>query len=624
MCGIAGQAAFAGRVEIEPTRAMLAKLHRRGPDEAQLLVEDRIALGVTGLRIADPDGVGQPFDLARGGITAIANGEIYNRAELVDLLTDKGVRLATGSDMEVLPHLYQLYGQDFVRRVRGMFSFAILDRAEQVLLLGRDRMGEKPLYYHLDTDGLVFASEMKALLASGAVEPTLSPLAVDQYLHFGYVPEPRTAVADVEKLDAGCLLRVDLARGSAHTSRYWSLDDLPEVPSEPTSTIRHRLNELAPLVADTSQPAGVALGGGLGATTVAHLVRPHLRGEVAALNVSYAESDDRTDLDTARRTAHELGMELVPITVGEEIVVDRFLATVRDGDDPIAEVTAAGAAELARVAAERGIRVVFSGYGADELFGRYHWTAAGLARAHRRLGPSPASRLSGLGAEAPFYDLEPGFRTARAVRGELYGPRMRSHRSSTAAEAAYATTRFQGDLDVHYTKLIADLYLREHGLAQADRLSMAHSVEMRHPFVDQVVAETVIGLRKHRSDRDLPSMHWLRESVAGLVPDRTRRQRRRPAKAPIGLWERGLRHTYGGLLREGHLVADGIVEPAGIANALTEPTGDGTAGPSMAFKLLVLEAWCQTVLLVEPTVDAESVDRIALIDRRTEIAASSA
>jgi len=615
-------------------RKMRAALAHRGPDGDGEYVSSHVALGMQRLSIIDVHGGWQPLYNEDRSLSLVANGEIYNFVELRAELQAAGHRFRTRSDCETILHLYEESGLDCVHRLHGMFAFALWDSTRDRLLLARDRVGEKPLYLYQSTDTLLFASELKALVACGRIPLELDPDAVNLYFHYQFVPEPRTPLSGVRKLPAGHLLTVDVRSWQIAQRCYWHMEQAPAIQDDPVPRIRDELETVGRIVSRSDVPVGVALSGGLDSSVVAALIARNSAEPVHAFTVGYQGHPANDERAQARELATTLGLRFHEIELDEAAVVTSFPALVRAWDDPIADMSGFGYQAIARLVQQHGIRVLVQGHGGDELFWGYPWVRramdASLARAALwqrswralptyassalpgRCGameeaglPGPATRLVRAlrhlqqDARAPrrrlrFYDLHPDFRMAAAATTRLYTDEIRSRIDPDAPFSLFTVSPPFDHLGVTVTRLITQTYLLENGIAQGDRLSMASSVELRLPLVDYRLVETVIGLRKHQPDHGRPAKHWLAQAARDLVPPAIVDRRKRPFLTPLRAWQRALFRSYGPLLADGHLV-DHRVLSAGAARALAAGPFPADAGSPLSFKALVLELWCRTL-----------------------------
>jgi asparagine synthase (glutamine-hydrolysing) len=513
-----------------------------------------------------------------------------------------------------------------------MFAFALLDTRKQRLILARDRMGEKPLYLYEDHGRLLFSSELKALLRSGQVPFRLDPEAVDLYFHYQFVPEPRTAIHAVRKLDAAHMLVIDIEPWEVSESCYWNMDTAEPVEADPALFIRQELETIAQLVIRSDVPVGIALSGGLDSSVVAALTARTYPDAMHAFSVGYPgrpRSDERND---ARQLANYLGMPFHEVEIDTHEMAEFFPDLVYWRDDPIADISGHGYYAVMRAAREHGIPVVLQGQAGDELFWGYPEVrdAARLSKtkaeilsngksallAYWNVGlPESLSRPSvgrwlrtwgGLKTsldafrihrQAPsdqlfFYDMAPDFPSAMRQTGSLYGPQFTGDLQDSHASGLFRISRPWPNVDVTMTRLICETYLRENGIAQGDRLSMASSVELRLPLVDHRLVETVVGLRKAQSDLDLPPKAWLKAAVSDLLPAWVLDRPKRGFAPPVKEWHKALFCAYGESLNDGYLVQTGVLKPESGKQLAGGPFPRGAITP-ISFKALVLEQWCR-------------------------------
>jgi asparagine synthase (glutamine-hydrolysing) len=541
MCGICGVVQVRGRPRpvIDPAVLdwMTDVMTHRGPDDRGTYLSDGVALGVRRLSIVDVEGGHQPIANEDGQIWAIQNGELYNHLEVRKDLAAHGHILRTACDTEVLPHLYEQYGSEFPTHLRGMFGVAVWDEARQSAVIARDRLGVKPIYYALVDDLLVFASELKGLLASGLIEPRLDLDAIDAYLTFGFFPAPMTPLLGVSKLQAAHRLVVD-QRGLS-VERYWEYPKPQPVARRKEELIEELLERLdvsvqMRLMSDV--PLGAMLSGGIDSSMIVALMAKHMRDPVKTFSVGFAEAGEANELGVARSVAeffgtdhHELELSLAEDAVELEDLVWYL-------DEPLADLSAVGFIALSELAS-RHVTVALSGQGADELLGGYqkYRAAALLSRWHKlprsarvvgewagsfgppRLrravrtlrAPGPTERLLAMSGK-----LDVGTRS-RLLRGALSG------RDGQAARDAVAA-RLNGVVDDPLsTTLYVDgqLALVDDMLHYFDRASMAHSLEVRVPFLDHPFVEFCATIPPTYKVRGLTTKYVLKEAARGLIPE---------------------------------------------------------------------------------------------------------
>ena len=634
MCGIAGIISQAPLTptEVAGVRATNERLTHRGPDGAGEFQDQHVMLAMRRLSIIDLDGGWQPLYNEDHTLALVANGEIYNFVELRERLEKLGHHFQTNSDCETIVHLYEEHGLDFVQHLRGMFAFALWDAKRKRLVVGRDRMGEKPVYLYQTDDRVFFASELKALLASGLVPFALDPTAVNLYFHYQYVPEPLTPLKGVRKLDAASLLVVDVEPWRIEERRYWRMEDAPPIEGDPAVLIREQLETVSEIVIRSDVPVGIALSGGLDSSAIAALAARKYPGTMRAFSIGYPGSlanDERAD---ARALADRLGMPFHDAELTTSEMVAFFPELVYLRDDPIADIAGFGYYSVMKLAREQNVPVVLQGQGGDELFWGYGWVQAAahasarkLQRVNSRVGALPqyvdlnlpgglsrgqlAEWAHGLGglrqsweslrrdrATSPdqmvFYDLVSDFQTSLAETRALYGRSFSEQINGNTPTSLFTFDRPWPNIDVTLTRLICDTYLRENGVTQGDRLGMASSIEMRLPLLDHRLVETVIGLRKAHSDVDQPPKAWFKAALKDVLPDEVINRPKRGFNPPVMEWHRAMFAEHGAALREGYLVQHEVLNAESARSLATGPFPVSAISP-LSYKALVLEHWCR-------------------------------
>jgi asparagine synthase (glutamine-hydrolysing) len=566
VCGISGHLVRYGSPRAEIVLAMARELRHRGPDDMRLVHRPPLSLAFNRLAIIDPDGSWQPFTSHDRSLVLAVNGEIYNYRRLRRDLIGRGHVFSGRGDCEVLLHLYEERGPDAVHSLRGMFAFALWDERRGRLLLGRDRMGEKPLYVTEADDGVLFASEAKALIAAG-VPVELNPRAISDYFHLEYVPEPTSILCGVRKVPAGHLLSIDTRPWCIQETAYWRLEDAEPCYGPPSETLGDVLTELAPLVVRADRPLGVALSGGLDSSIVAALATKYADHPPHAFAVGYSGRPANDERALAGSFATSLGMEFHEVELDPAAAVVLFPEVVSAWDEPIADLTGMCYFAVMRAASAAGVRVMLQGQGSDELFWGYPWVRAAMARTERT-------------GRTVFYELNPDYMEARRHAAAYYGEAMRS----TGGGPVFPP----GPPD----QLILTTYLRENGISQGDRLSMANSIELRLPFVDHHFVEAALGLRKARQDHSEPPKHRLRKAVRDILPTAIIERPKRSFSPPLRTWHAALFAAYGDVLPGGELVKRGVLSEHG-ARRLARSEFPPGAGSPLSLKALALELWCR-------------------------------
>ena len=634
MCGIAGAIGMEplARDTVLRIGRMNDRLVHRGPDGEGAFQEGPVALAMRRLSIIDVQGGQQPLFNEDRSLVLVANGEIYNYVELRAVLRSQGHQFKTGSDCEVIVHLYEKYGPDCVKHLRGMFAFALWDSRQRRLMLARDRMGEKPLYLYREQGVLYFASELKAIMAVGGVPLALDPKAVDLFFHYHFVPEPLSPIQGVRKLPAAHILTVDARSGEQKEWCYWRMEDAPPLSGDPVELIKCELESISELIIRSDVPVGVALSGGLDSSAIAAMTSRKYPGMMQAVTVGYGGKSQHDEREDAKTLAKFLGMPLHEIELDAGEMASFFPELTYWLDDPIVDISAFGSYSVMKAAKAHGISVMLQGHGGDELFWGYPWVRQAAAQTCRKLegweagGPRFRDYLSmtlpsywnlwgikewvksGAGLreswavfnrdrfspreQAVFYDLTPDFRLARESLRGMYSHRFLEELKESQAYSLFTSPLPWPQVDVLLTRLICQTYLQGNGIAQGDRLSMASSVELRLPLVDYRLVETVIGLRKANPDHTFPPKLWLREALKSVVPEWVVNRPKRGFTPPLQEWHRALFAAHGDQLREGFLVTAGVLRPeSGLA--LSRGPYPPEAGAPLSFKALTLEFWCR-------------------------------
>lgn len=559
MCGIYGTVRTGGSPRADDLARMGARLAHRGPDGDGHAISGRAGLGCRRLAIIDVAGGAQPLANETGDVLVVCNGEIYNHARLRQDLVARGHRFRTRSDAEVIPHLYEEKGPDFVQLLDGMFAVALWDAGRQRLVLARDRLGEKPLFHTVTPDGLWFASEPKSLreVVAGTA-PDWDAIAL--YLRRGWIPAPRSAYAGIAQLPPGG--RVVLEGERLHEDRYWRVAPLlAEPPLDiDLDTAAHVLRahlerSVAATLMTSDVPVGVFLSGGLDSTAVAALARPHVEElSTFALGFEARGFDERGEAAlaaSALRTRHRT------LTITPQLFLDGLHALAPLLDEPLADPALVPTFLLARFAREH-VKVALVGEGGDELFAGYPTYLGGaLAARWQRL---PARIRSALAAAAPALGAPAGNTTVRWMLRRFLeaadASEVDRHREWTgciAAERLAGLLAPGGPIGAPGSEdgppgrttidrlLALDLtgYLPDDLLHKVDRATMAASLEGRAPFLDHELVAFACRLPVAFKVRGLATKRVLRRAVADVVPAPILARVKRGLTVPLAQWLAG-------------------------------------------------------------------------------------
>ncbi|HUP42695.1 MAG TPA: asparagine synthase (glutamine-hydrolyzing) [Thermoanaerobaculia bacterium] len=626
MCGIAGvaRADRTARIEPELLAAMAAVIAHRGPDDEGFHFAGGVGLAHRRLSIIDVGNGRQPLANEDGSVVVVFNGEIYNYAELTAGLEARGHRFRTRSDTETIVHRYEERGAGCVEDFRGMFAFALWDEPRRRLLLARDRLGIKPLYYYAAPGLLVFGSEIKSLLEHPEVPRELDPEALELYLALRYVPGPRTLFRGIQKLQPGHLLVWD--DGELHIRRYWDLPREGEgtvAPAEARERFSELLDESVRLRLVSEVPLGVFLSGGLDSTAIlATMSRVAPGRRFKTFTVGYqapsGEDDAANELGWARMAAEAYGAEHHELRLSDDDFRDFLPELVWHLDEPVADPACVPLYYISRLARDE-ITVVLSGEGADEILGGYgiYRRMLGLERAHRLLGgplaplttaaagllPGErlrhAARLAALPLEERYRGVSRGFlpeQQARLLGREAGGPGGGAGDPVAAALAGRYAAVAGGSALERMLYLDATTWLPDDLLVKADKMTMANSQELRVPFLDHRMVELAATLGPEHKIRGGRGKVLLRETMAGRVPRPILERSKQGFPVPTV----PLLRRLGGLTRELLLGRDAACrawfDPAAVARLVDEHERGAARRDQELWSLLVFELWHGTFL----------------------------
>jgi asparagine synthase (glutamine-hydrolysing) len=624
MCGIAGVASVDPNPQhISAVRDMAVAIRHRGPDSSAVQDFGECVLANTRLAIVDLSERGRmPMWNEDSTVWITYNGECYNADELRPQLVSKGHRFRSNTDTEVIVHLYEEYGDRCVEHLRGMFAFAIWDTRSKKLLLARDRLGIKPLYYSADAKKIIFASEIKALLASGLIPRKLDPAGVQAFLQLGHIPAPWTAIQNVKPLEPG---HIGIWQaGNFREERYWQLP-LPttahanESSEQIAGTLRDMLLESSRQQLMSDVPIALFLSGGVDSAVLGSLMQHAGADKITALTIGFEEKSF-DESDSSERTAELLGISRRVIRLPASQMGESLNHAFWAMDQPT--VDGLNAYWISRAAAEAGFKVALSGQGGDELFGGYqsaewfdrfaHWAAwlqpvpksIGRGLLDRKRLPFRWRKLSYLvGSDDPFVAAQLAVRVLflESDVQEILAPALTD--SQAAFEATehieyWAKQTAGQNLQERVSYLDFPAHLEARLLRDGDAMSMAHSLEIRPVLLDHAIVEYVMALP---SKQRLQKKQLLLDAMRGILPaalaSELATRPKRTFTFPFTRWlGNELRSTISETFEPGRLALPGVLDPVAVQNLwqryLRAPE---SVGWSRLWSVFVLARWCEVM-----------------------------
>lgn len=627
MCGICG---MVGRPERDALGRMAAAMEHRGPDDDGFFVDDTAGLGFRRLSIIDVAGGHQPLTNEDASLHLVFNGEIYNHRELRDGLEARGHRFRTHSDGEVILHLYEEVGAAFPERLNGIFACAVWNPAVGELVLARDHHGVKPLYYAETGGGLVFASELKSMLASGRVSAELDPEAISQYLIYQAVPPPRSILHEVRQLGPGCVLA--RTRGTSRTWRYWS----PPAEAAETVTSEAEACEIALGGLRTAvrrqmmseRPLGVFLSGGVDSSAIVALAADSVSQPLKTFSVGFVGPDEQvlTEWPWARMVAERYGTQHEEFVLTEAMFVDALPHAFRAMDQPTSDAINS---YWVSYAAAQHVTVALSGTGGDELLLGYGRDAHLLSHYEqgRALGALPAGyvrRVARLLGRVPpdrvWQSVADAVRTVRAhalldeqflspnaiaiytpeQRERILSPALRAARGPATDAADYLRDDVPADLERPgdwLLRLEQRAYLSYVLLRDIDAMSMAHSLEVRVPFLDPDYGAALARIPWQMKLRDGVGKWVLKQALRPLLPDEILFRPKMGFGLPYAVWmRRSLQPMVRDLLSPARLARRGVFDPIATTRLLDRFYAGDDGVWRLVWTLLAFEGWAGEVL----------------------------
>ncbi len=621
MCGIAGQISYNHLVYFDDIRSMIDVIFHRGPDDEGIYINEKspgeavsgslpsVGLGHRRLSIIDLSTGHQPIHNEDKKTWVVYNGETYNFQALKKELIAKGHRFYTTTDTEVLVHLYEEYGEDCVQHLRGMFSFALWDENEKKLLIARDRMGKKPLYYNWDGSMLLFASELKSILACPSFERKLNHGAFLSFLLYGYVPDPQSIFEGVKKLPPAHVLT--LSNKDLKIREYWRADFTPQAlvgEEEVSELLLQKLRESVKMRLISDVPLGAFLSGGIDSSTIVALMAQEMTEPVKTFSIGF-EEEEYNELPYARKVAAIFGTDHHEMVIRPESF-DLIEKIIRHFDEPFGDESAIPTYYVSKLAREY-VKVVLSGDGGDELFAGYDSYAVTMGRMkYERLPVIARMGLRGLSRILPpqMYGKNFLYNISLPTRDRFidYVSHLAFNR-----HAQLLSKDFQGEIkqsSLLFKKYFEDTksyhelsqlqyvdmrsYLPGDILVKVDRMSMAHSLETRVPLLDHRVVEYVNGLPPRYKMNGKRRKHIFKKIAGNLLPTEIIEKRKTGFGVPLKYWFKGnLKSHIRQILIEPRTCQRGYFNTRYIEALLEEHDRGRRDHSRLLWNLVVFELW---------------------------------
>lgn len=624
MCGICGYINLDGSpaADYGTLESMCSAIVHRGPDDRGMLIDGPVAIGMQRLAIIDIAGGHQPIHNEDKAIWVVFNGEIYNFPELRREMERRGHRFYTKTDTEVLVHLYEEYGNDCINHLNAMAAMALWDRKRQRLLLARDRLGKKPLYYTITGSTLVFGSEIKSLFRYPGVSRKVNLVALSKYLAYDYVPSPLSIVDGVQKLKPG--QRLDIENGRLKTESYWRLLFTPKQyqrthEEDLSEEFLSRLRESVRRRLMSDVPLGVFLSGGLDSSTITALMSELSPGRVKSFSIGFMEkSFDESRY--ARMVADRLGTEHHEFVMREQEALDLIPILAQVMDEPLGDGSLVPTYWLSRHT-RRHVTVALSGEGGDELFCGYPTYAAHrLADIYTLLPRSIMKRtieplLWRMPVSTANFSLD--FKIKKFLSGLEYPPDIRHQVWMGTFGPEEQRELFQPDIyrliksEELYSEvphaiesgmpetrvdmiscLDTALYLPEDLLVKADRASMACSLELRAPLLDYMLAEFIAALPSDLKFRGFTTKYLYKKAVEKILPREIVHRKKKGFGLPIAKWiKKDMKDMFLETLASDKIRAEGFFRPEYVQTLLREHLNGAKDNRKQLWTLFMFELW---------------------------------
>lgn len=619
MCGICGKLNFDPAVDVSPSllKSMADVIHHRGPDDEGYYTSGSVGLGFRRLSIIDLSTGHQPISNEDETVWIVFNGEIYNYQELRAFLIGKGHLFRTNTDTEVIVHLYEEYGVGCLEKLRGMFAFALWDQRQRSLFLARDRVGIKPLYYWTSNNSIVFASEIKAILADPAVQPDIYPEMVDRFLKFFYLPGEQTLIRNLQKLAPGSYLLVK--DGRVQSKQYWDLEFSP-VPQDLASAKKRLieiLEESVRLHMISDVPVGFLLSGGVDSTAMLGFAAGKTDHKLRSFTLGFSEPGIIDERPYARLAAETYGSEHHEMTITAKDFADFLPDFTWHMEEPVCEPTAVALYYVSRLAKDY-VKVLISGEGGDEAFAGYpnYRNLLLFERVRRALGPFKGLATKALtainsvvqsGRITKYQRLMPipfqNYYLSRISSPTLYFSEM-SHELYTSDFCSQVDQEFSLEPAYRFLSRVKDkglvnqmLYvdtktaLPDDLLLKADKMTMANSLELRVPLLDHKMLEFAASLPESLKVHGFTTKYIAKEALAQRVPHEILHRKKVGFPVPYATWLRtDLKDWVRSVILDSRSISRGYFRRETVER-LIEQDAKFQTYPKEILSLVSLELW---------------------------------
>lgn len=624
MCGICG-VVYADKerpVEEKLIETMSASILHRGPDEGGLYVHENVGLGSRRLSIIDLAGGQQPIHNETQTVWVVFNGELYNYRELTHSLSRRGHKFYTATDTEVLVHAYEEFGEEFLEYLNGMFAFALWDKRKEKLIIGRDRMGIKPLYYTLQDNALIFGSELKTLLSYPNLSKSIDLVALNEYLSFEYVPTPRSIFQNISKLPPGHALSYQ--QGKLKVWQYWDIN-LSRSENIKPKRVKEYQRELIGVLTDAVRkemvsdvPVGVLLSGGLDSSTIAAIMSEIAPGNVKSFSIRF-DDPSFDESNYARLVADHLKTEHYELTLTPNLTLDLVPQLAKFLDEPLGDSSIIPTFLLSQFTRHH-VKVALGGDGGDELFAGYSTLQAHrLVEYYERLLPGFVRHkiIPWIVDRIPvsFDNISFDFKLRRFIAGRGIPIIMRHHQwlgsytvqqkrellqpwtqlqEKDTYQIAFEHQRNSQAKEELNQLLYCDLklYLEGDILPKVDRASMANSLEVRVPLLNHTLVEYVAQMPHSLKLRGLTTKYILRQAMKNRLPKEILDRKKKGFNMPVAKWFTGeLRPLLEEMLSRERLQREGFFNPDYVQKLLQEHLTQKADHRKLLWTLLVFELW---------------------------------